>query len=515
MVSSAERFLADKKRQSLPLTASTRNGTLFTPCDQKWRFREGPNDKSFNFELIPPVFFALTTSIKKTLIWYLENRGLTTTHDLFSRVLWLGRMLAASGYKNIENITEEHLLAVLATSKKSEHNLSSLRPFLLKWHDICAPGLESSAANLLTKKTLKQNPTGVAVATLDPTQGPMTEFEFEDLQIKLNRAASTGAISESKLLMCYLLIALGIRPVQVTSLKCKDFIPALRGGDDHLINMPRAKQQQTLDRTEFKLRKLNKKLGDKLKNYIERISTQYKDQITDTRELPLFPQERTHNFPDSPGFELHSTATATALKIGRTLKSLDLHSERLNRKTPLNSIRLRRTFATRAAEEGWPSLVIAELLDHTDTRHVEIYTGLTSRVRANFSKKIAIDMAPIALAFNGKIIKTENDASRPGISSRIVDLRIDRSGAPLASCGSHAHCKFSRPFACYAGCYDFEPWLDGPHEAALDYMLSRREHLITTADVKIASINDRSILGCAQVMLRCREIKGAINGQDC
>lgn len=511
MPSSAERFLADKKNQPLPKSASTRSGTVFAPSAKKWRFREGPNDKSFNFELIPPNFIALISSIKKTLIWYLENRGLTTTHSMFSRILWLARTLEKVGYFELYNITDEHLLSVLATTKKAEHNLSYLRPFLLKWHNICAPGLESSAANLLANKTLRQNPVGVAVATLDPTQGPMTDFEFEDLQIKLNRAASTGCLTESKLLMCYLLIALGVRPVQITSLKCKDFIPAILSGDDHLINMPRAKQQQALDRTEFKLRKLSRKLGDKLKSYIDRISIQYADQITEIGNLPIFPQERKYQFPDSPGFELHSTATATALKIGRILKSLDLHSERLNRKTPLNSIRLRRTFATRAAEEGWPTLVIAELLDHTDTRHVDIYAGLTTRTRANFSKKIAMDMAPIALAFSGKIISTETEASRPDISSRIVDLRIDRNGAPLASCGSHAYCNFARPFACYAGCYDFEPWLDGPHEAALDYMLARRESLMASADEKIASINDRSILGCAQVMLRCREIKGAEN----
>ena len=62
------------------------------------------------------------------------------------------------------------------------------------------------------------------------------------------------------------------------------------------------------------------------------------------------------------------------------------------------------------------------------------------------------------------------------------------------------------PFACY-GCSDFEPWLDGPHEAALDYMLAKRADLIRTTDKRIASVNDRAILGCAQAILRCRELK--------
>jgi hypothetical protein len=34
----------------------------------------------------------------------------------------------------------------------------------------------------------------------------------------------------------------------------------------------------------------------------------------------------------------------------------------------------------------------------------------------------------------------------------------------------------------------------------------RREKLMTMSDVRIAAINDRAILGCAQVILRCRQI---------
>jgi len=172
----------------------------------------------------------------------------------------------------------------------------------------------------------------------------------------------------------------------------------------------------------------------------------------------------------------------------------------------MSAIRFRRTFATRAAEEGWPLLVIAELMDHADTRHVNVYAGLTSRIRAQFSRKIAMDMAPVAMAFAGKIIRSEGEATRPGPESRIIDLRVDRSGTSMGNCGSHAYCSFARPVACYAGCYEFEPWLDGPHEAVLDYMLARRAHLMATTGARIATINDRAILGCAQIILRCRQI---------
>ncbi|GLK91775.1 hypothetical protein GCM10017655_48390 [Pseudomonas turukhanskensis] len=341
---------------------------------------------------------------------------------------------------------------------------------------------------------------------MDPYEGPLTDSEFEDLQAKIKQAAITGRISEPKLLMSYLMIALGIRPIQIASLKCKDFIQGPLAIDDHLLNVPRAKQKNTLDRSEFRLRKLNRELGDRLKSYIQTLSKKHSKKNTNIADLPMFPKERQHRFPDGPGFEFHCTAQAIGIKISRALNSLDLNSERLNGKTPITPVRLRRSFATRAAEEGWSSLIIAELMDHTDTRHVEVYAGLTTKIKAKFSRQIAFDLAPISQAFSGKIIASESDASRPGPSSRIIDLRIDRNGAPIASCGKNSQCDFSRPYACYNGCYDFEPWLDGPHEAALDHMLARREHLLATTDSKIAAINDRSILGCAQVILRCREL---------
>jgi hypothetical protein len=115
-------------------------------------------------------------------------------------------------------------------------------------------------------------------------------------------------------------------------------------------------------------------------------------------------------------------------------------------------------------------------------------------------------MAPLARVFGGRILRSEDEATRPGANSRIIDLRVDRSGKTMGSCGSYVHCGFSRPVACYAGCYDFEPWLDGPHDEAFDYMLARREQLMATTDSRIATINDRAILGCAQVILRCRQI---------
>lgn len=221
----------------------------------------------------------------------------------------------------------------------------------------------------------------------------------------------------------------------------------------------------------------------------------------------MFPQRKNVDDANATSFEFHQTSHMVSRQVVGIFTLLHVPSERLERQPiPVSPLRFRRTFATRAAEEGWPLLVLAELMDHSNTRHVEVYAGLTTRIRAVFSRKIAMDMAPVAMAFSGKIIRGEEEASRPGSASRIIDLRIDQSGGGMGSCGSHAHCGFARPVACYGGCHEFEPWLDGPHDAALDYMLARREYMMDTTDPRMAAINDRAILGCAQIILRCRQI---------
>lgn len=506
MVAEVEQLLAELADQPLPESARTRGGVEYAPQEMLWVFRDNISQISINFNRVPESCISLIQGLKKTLVWYLENRSPMTAHGLFSSFLAFTRQLATIRKGPIKSITAEDILTIKITSNYSEYNLAHTRPLLKKWCELRVQGVEPDAAYVLSNLKLRQHPTGIAVATLDPETGPLTDLEFEGIQSALNNAYANNEIGADKLLLCYLLMSLGARPTQIASLKCGDLTQPDFPDGDYILNLPRAKQRNTLSRSEFKSRRLIRQIGEPLTAYIESIKEQFSDIFNNLNEAPLFPQIKQDEYANSKNFEYHATSAALTLRVVRIFKKLLIPSERLGQNISISPIRFRRTFATRAAEEGWPLLVIAELLDHTSTKHVQVYAGLTSRIRAEFSRKIAIEMAPLAMAFAGRIIRSETDATRPGFASRIVDLRVDRRGLSMGSCGSYAHCGFARPIACYGGCYDFEPWLDGPHEAALDFMLARREHLKSTADSRIATINDRAILGCAQVILRCREI---------
>lgn len=488
-----------------PLTkARTRSGVEFAPDQEKWCFRDGITRVLINFALVPQSCASLVPGLKRTLLWYLENRAPASVPARFSEFLWLARQLDGRDAV-IQRIEAEDILIIKNSSAKAEHRLAHLRSFLIKWTELGAPGVGEDVLYLLKRLSLKQYPVGVAVATLDPGEGPLTDLEFEAIQLALNNAYTKFEIDSEQLLLCYLLMALGSRPVQLASLKCSDLIVPENPDGDYVLRVPRAKQRDQLARSEFKWRKLTRQIGEPLTAHVQKIKAEFGNQFHDVNEVPLFPQRQQANL-FVQGFEFHLTPNGVTERVIGVFSKLRVPSERLEGSIPVNARRLRRTFATRAAEEGWPMLVLAELMDHADTRQVYVYAGLTSRIRAEFSRKIALDMAPLAMAFAGKVIRGEDDATRPEQSSRIVDFRVDRSGASMGSCGSYAHCGFARPIACYAGCFDFEPWLDGPHDAALDYMLERRAELMATTDTRIATINDRAILGCAQVILRCRQI---------
>ncbi len=136
-----------------------------------------------------------------------------------------------------------------------------------------------------------------------------------------------------------------------------------------------------------------------------------------------------------------------------------------------------------------------------------VYVEAIPDIAARIDRAMASEMAPLAQAFAGTLIKDESEAVRGADpASRIVDARLDRSGTPLGSCGQYSFCGFSAPLACYT-CQHFQPWLDGPHESVRDYLLKRRAHLLETTSAQIAQINDRRLLAVEQVIQLCAQAK--------
>jgi integrase len=472
--------------------------------------REGHGSASLNFaRLTSAATPTFVLGFQKTLIWYAENKSLRHLENMFQRAEHLFKYLHEGRRELLNEISELDLLNYHSAMNENHYwYLGSLAGFLKKWHALGHHGVAPAAITLLNEIKLQGNRNGTAVLTMDAYNGPFTDIELESIQAALNRAYASGLVAKEDYLLAWLFMLFGQRPSQYALLKAADvYAPQIKDGSRvYCLRIPRAKQRKAA-RLEFKERLLTPQIGELLYAYVKEVEKSFEGKLEDTRQAPLFPASSTGKQP--AGMEYHQEAEALARKLVGTLVGLEVFSERTGDLIHITATRFRRTLGTRAAREGHGELIIAELLDHTDTQNVGIYVQSTPEIIERIDRAVALALAPLAQAFAGAVIADESAALRGNDpSSRIFDPRIERSCQPMGSCGSHGFCGFAAPIACYT-CHSFQAWLDGPHEAVLNHLLAERERKLAVADRRVASVNDRTILAVAEVIRQCQEVREA------
>ena len=488
----------------LPALARTRSGVKFDPRLVRWAYRDDTDTVHLDFSKWP-VTDSFLVSAKLSLLWYAKNLSPTHLSNMHERLGHFLRVVCGGRTLPLDKITSAELInfRVSLTSTTSWY-LGSLSGLLKKWHSLGYSGVTTDAVALLRQLRIQGNRKGEAVLTHDPISGPFTDIELESLHSSLDRAYAVGNVGREGYLLAYLFMLLGQRPVQYAALKVRDVgVEYARDGTPvYTLRIPRAKQRHQLSRAEFKDRVLIPKIGELLMLYSKEVSEAFEGLLTDPLEAPLFPARR--RFKCEPdGFKYHRTTQTIADLLERTLRGLSVMSERTGLPLHVTATRFRRTMATRAAIEGHGELIIAELLDHTDTQNVGVYIEARPEIVERIDRAIAIHLAPMAQAFAGVILDDESQATRAGDpSSWVFDPKIDPSMMPMGSCGQHGFCGFLAPIACYT-CVNFQPWLDGPHEAVLDSLIGERDRLAAKNDLRVASVNDRTILAVAEVVRLC------------
>lgn len=490
----------------LPSEVKTFNGARFDPRLDRWAYRDSTRNISLNFSewKASPT---LVDAAKNVLIWYAENKSPDHLKNMFERFQHMLRSNELCA--NAEQISSNDLINYRSKlSKNTAWYLGNLAGFLQKWHDLGVPGVTDDAVALLKQLRIQGNQKGVAVLTMDAENGPFSDIEVEAIQTSLVRAYEQNDINLEGYLLVWLFLALGQRPIQYASLKVCDVgtEESKDGAIIYTLRVPRAKQRGRLSRGDFKQRVLIPKIGEKLVQYAMEVQENFMEALPKPSQAPLFPSKRSRQ-NEPKGFEYHRTSQTLSDLLEAVLSDLNVISERTGERLHITATRFRRTLGTRAAMEGHGELVIAELLDHTDTQNVGVYVQATPEIVERIDRAMAMHLAPLAQAFAGVIITDESEATRKDDpASRICDPRIDPSMKPMGNCGKYGFCGSLAPISCYT-CRSFQPWLDGPHEAVLNHLILERERLLVGSDVRIASINDRTILAVAEVVRRCEEIR--------
>jgi hypothetical protein len=498
----SQKKVNDEKACFLPAVAKTFAGSTFYPQDDIWEVWSASKIIRFDFLNIPGADLTLIPAMKMTFSWYVQHRAADHAFNLFERAKHFFReMLAVSG-ETITEINNFHLMNYRnSLGESKEWYLSSLAGLLKRWSAFGYLGIDASAIGYLCKVRLRGNQKGTAVLTMDPVAGPFTDLEFEAIHASLTEAFRTADLSLEDCLATRLFMALGQRPIQFALLKVRDLLVVNNpdGTVTYSLFVPRAKQRGVAPRFEFTLRPLISDVGVLLVEHCRRICQRFEGIIEDIRNAPMFPVEEMN--PAAPeGLEWHIGSDSLSKRVFRAFGTIAPISERTGKPIHMTPMRFRRTIATRAAEEGEGILIIAKLLDHSDTQNAKIYVEARPDIIKRIDKAIAMQMAPLAQAFVGGV-DADDDGSRP----RIRDPRFDAT-RHVGSCGQHSHCAFSAPIACYT-CAKFNAWVDGPHEAVLEFLVAEEERLARVADDTISRINRRTILAVAQVVQLCADRK--------
>ncbi|WP_186464653.1 site-specific integrase [Nitrospirillum bahiense] len=485
----------------------TRFGIVFDAKEDVWNIFDPCGIAQISFSRLRLLVSAeILDTIKSVIAHYLRMKSTSLSELVFDRFCGFCRF--AVNDKKLTSITVSDILAYRASlSHDHEWYLGTLRGFFRTWSNLRLPGLDPEVVQVLDKVRLKGNRKGDAVRSADPNLGPFTEIELQAIIVALNNAFARDKIDLSDYILVQLFLALGARGVQLASLKVCDFstTQASSGEVVHLVHLPRAKQHNSEHRVEFKSWKLNTDLGHLIERHCLATKRSWVHLDIAQDELPFWPNHENTNASD--GLLYHSTRQDLSNRVQAVFDRLNVISERTGLPLNVTTRRFRYTLGTRAAREGLSELVIAEILDHSDIQNVGVYVEAVPEIVERIDRAMAMELAPMAQAFAGVLIDGEDQASRAGDPrSRVVtpgDLKN-----PVGSCGSYGFCGATAPIACYT-CRNFQPWLDGPHEQVLEQLLADRQRIMEQAgDATIASINDRVIYACAEVVHLCQQRMG-------
>jgi integrase len=482
-------------------------GYKFLRCDDMWKLSK---DNSLNMAVMmerTPVQYR--DSVRKLLGHYATTMSAGSTIRV--SVALHGFFSSTSG-----EITTLQLINFKSGLGDNQEKLQCLRPFFKRWLAFGYPGVARDIVEMLDGWRLKGREKGLAIKSLDPNNGPLSDFEYASFNDHLVFSYENGEISLYDFCACLLIGTTGRRPIQLTHLKCRDLI-AVKGKDgvrNYFLHIPRAKQEGGEFREDFKTYQLTMEMWQLLESHKQKVlrnvkALDYKLSEDQEQLFPLFPAVRNWLKPSSKnefvmalqGESLHIRTSVFTHSLKRAVESLGIVSERTNDLLNVFARRFRYSLGTRAAREGISKYVIAELLDHSDTQHADVYTLNVPEHLKKIDEALGFQLAIYAKAFTGVLVDSELDALRGSDPAS----RVKHQKCGVGTCGNFSFCGMNAPRPCYT-CVSFQPWVDGPHEQLYFELLDERENLIKeTGDLTIAAVLDRTIIAVAEVVRKCIE----------
>lgn len=140
----------------------------------------------------------------------------------------------------------------------------------------------------------------------------------------------------------------------------------------------------------------------------------------------------------------------------------------------VNANRMRHTRTRQLARQGVPRNLLSHWLGHTAEKSLDAYYNDPAEQARQLDEAMAPVLTPIAMAFAGTLIDSEDQATRGNDPSSKLEYAHEGKLKSVGNCGKHSFCTTSSvPIPCYR-CKYFEPLVDAPHQEVLDALEQRQ-----------------------------------------
>lgn len=332
-----------------------------------------------------------------------------------------------------------------------------LRCFFKKWHSLGYYGIDDNAITLMEAMRLKAKSAGTIVKQEDPEKGALTNNEHKALNESMFNAYKNKKITLQELSSALLVSFTGRRASQIVALKFKDIVREKNsdGNDFFFINIPRIKQGIEF-RKEFRMLSIDSFIYKLLMQQVNFSISLIEGHIGRTlfseekNEVAVFLDKKNYKMLNEiNGFydvlvsdRLHASKNTVSLSLKKIVEKENVMSERTGERMKINAYRLRYTLGTKLAREGYSSQIIAELLDHSSTATVGIYTENLPDNSIKINEAVSHNLGFLAGVFLGKIKLNE-------ITSNDV-----------FTMNSYSSCTEYSTISCH-GCIHFKRFKDG------------------------------------------------------
>lgn len=491
----------------------SKDGYSFKPSDDHWQLNK---DVQVSLALPRTIDARTEVGFRSTLLRYAEEASARHTRNMETRFKRYLRDTGAS------QVTVPDLINWRASLAEDEqYLLGGLKGFLLAWHDYGFEGVTNEVVDLLEGWRIQGNEKGAAVASGCPESGPYTDLEMAALLDWANIAVARKDIAFEEYAYLLTLAMTARRPVQIAALRGRDLNrEAGEGAPMFRLNIPRAKQRGLVFRGAYRslaiLEDLYLVLRQQHRQSVAAVSKAIGGAVDPALagEVPIFlnhkkledvgsVDELTEYLMGGAPDQLHAKTASLDYALQRCAKASTAHSERTGEFIRLSALRFRHTRGTKLRREGFGAVIIAELLDHSDTQNVRVYTENTAQEAVVINELVGAKLAPFAQACLGKLVRSEREAIRgDDPRSRVPN---DRQHA-VGTCGNYGFCA-SGYRACYT-CFHFQPWVDGPHEEVLVDLYAEKERTREAGCSNvIVNANDQLILAVEHCVSMCKDAR--------